>query len=87
MIYSNTIEIIICGDININYHIDATYKQSLDSLFKNILLELSSQKVYHKSCNKAWLTPGIKISCINERKLLLIQSNSNDPNLTNNYKR
>ena len=44
MIYSNTIEIIICGDININYLIDATYKQSLDSLFKNILLELSSEK-------------------------------------------
>ena len=32
MIYSNTIKIIICGDININYLINATYKQSLDSL-------------------------------------------------------
>jgi hypothetical protein len=32
MIYSNTIEIIICGDININYLIDFTHKQLLDSL-------------------------------------------------------
>jgi hypothetical protein len=32
MLYSNTIEIIICGDININYLNDSTYKQSLDLL-------------------------------------------------------
>jgi hypothetical protein len=28
------------------------------------------KKFHHKSCNKAWLTPGIKILCINKRKLL-----------------
>jgi hypothetical protein len=36
MICSNTIEIILCGDINVNYPIDSThtnnYKQLLDSL-------------------------------------------------------
>jgi hypothetical protein len=32
MVYSNTIEIIICGNININYLIDSTHKQLLDSL-------------------------------------------------------
>jgi len=32
MIYSNTIDIIICGDININCLTDSTYKQLLDSL-------------------------------------------------------
>ena len=45
------------------------------------------KKVHHKYCKKAWLTPGIKISCINKRKLYLIQRNSNDPNLTIYYKR
>jgi hypothetical protein len=45
------------------------------------------KKVHHKSCKKAWLTPGIKISCINKRKHFLIQRNSNDPNLTKYYKR
>jgi hypothetical protein len=32
MIYCNTTEIIICGDININYLIDSKHKQLLDSL-------------------------------------------------------
>jgi hypothetical protein len=32
MIYSNTIEIIMCGDINIYYLIDSAHKQLLDSL-------------------------------------------------------
>jgi hypothetical protein len=32
MIYSNTIEIMICGDINMNYLIDTTHKQLLDLL-------------------------------------------------------
>jgi hypothetical protein len=32
MIYSNTVEIIICGDIHINYLIDSTHKQLLDLL-------------------------------------------------------
>jgi hypothetical protein len=32
MIYSNNTEIIICGDININYLIDSTHKQLLDLL-------------------------------------------------------
>jgi exonuclease III len=31
-IYLNTTEVIICGDININYLIDSTYKQTLNSL-------------------------------------------------------
>ena len=32
LIYSNSIEIIICADININYLNDSTHKQLLDSL-------------------------------------------------------
>ena len=32
MIYSNPIETVTCGNININYLIDSTYKQLLDSL-------------------------------------------------------
>jgi hypothetical protein len=32
MIYSNNTEIMICGDINVNYLIDSTHKQLLDLL-------------------------------------------------------
>jgi exonuclease III len=31
-IYNNFNDIILCGDFNVNYHINSTYKQSLDSL-------------------------------------------------------
>ena len=36
---------------------------------------------------KARLISGIKISCLNKRKLFLISKNSNDPNLQNHYKK
>jgi hypothetical protein len=35
----------------------------------------------------AWLTPGLKISCANKRRLFLAQRSSNDPILINYYKR
>jgi len=38
MIYSNNTEIIICGDININYLIDSTHKQLLDLLLASYSL-------------------------------------------------
>jgi exonuclease III len=43
MIYSNTIEIIICGDININYLIYSTHKQLLDSLLASYSLSSTVQ--------------------------------------------
>ena len=47
------------------------------------------KRFHHKSCNKARLTRGIKTSCIHKRKLFFNSelSNSNDPKLTNYYKR
>jgi hypothetical protein len=46
------------------------------------------QKRFHSQCcSKAWLTPGLKISRINKRKLYLAQRSSNDPNLTKYYKK
>jgi hypothetical protein len=38
IIYENSIEIIICGDININDHKDSTHKQLLDSLLASYCL-------------------------------------------------
>jgi hypothetical protein len=38
MIYENSIEIIICGEININYLNDSTHKQLLDSLLASYCL-------------------------------------------------
>jgi hypothetical protein len=36
------------------------------------------KKIHYTSHTKAWLTQGIKISCINKRKLFLNSRNSND---------
>jgi exonuclease III len=43
MIYSNTKEIIICGDINVNYLIDSTHKQLLDTLLASYGLSSTVQ--------------------------------------------
>ena len=45
------------------------------------------KKVRYKTYNKAWLTPGIKISCANKRKLFLEQRHRNDPQMTTYYKK
>ena len=45
------------------------------------------KKVYHKSHNTAWITAGIRISCLNKKKLFIIQRNSNDPKLAIHYKK
>ena len=45
------------------------------------------KKVHSNHNNKAWLTQGIKNSCLNKRKLFIIQRNSNDPNLNTYYKK
>ena len=43
MIYSNSVEIIMCGDININYLINSTSKQLLDSLLASYGLHSTVQ--------------------------------------------
>jgi hypothetical protein len=45
------------------------------------------RKTQCKPNNKAWLTQGIKTSCLNKRKLFLFQRNSNDPTLMVYYKK
>ena len=57
-----------------------TYTKLYDSCFP-------LKKVYFKSQNTAWITSGIRISCLNKRKLFIIQRNSQDPKLTIHYKK
>ena len=44
-------------------------------------------KSYHSLRQKPWLTSGIKISCVNKRKLYLTYRNNNDPNFKEYYKK
>jgi hypothetical protein len=45
------------------------------------------KKIHYTSHTKAWLTQGIKISCINKIKLFLNSRNSNDCEIKNYYKK
>ena len=78
--------------------IEISYKQNIqitDRIFNNFLntylrIFYSSfplKKIHYKSCTKAWITPGIKISCLNKKKLFLLQRDSNDPTLKSHYKK
>ena len=44
-------------------------------------------KIKNSQHLKPWLTKGIKISCLNKRRLYLNYRNSNNPTLRNHYKR
>jgi len=73
-------------DIFTENDVNTVFNNFLNTYLRIFHSSFPLKKVHHKSCKKAWLTPGIKISCINKRKLFLIQRNSNDPNLTKYYK-
>jgi len=60
--------------------------------FLNIYLTIfyssfPTKAVYNSSSSKAWLTQGIRISCINKRKLYLISRHSLDQNKRIYYRR
>ena len=74
-------------DIFAENDVNTTFNGFLNTYFRIFYTSFPLRKVHHKSCNKAWLTPGIKISCANKRKLILIQRSRNDPKLATYYKR
>jgi hypothetical protein len=74
-------------DIFAENDVNTIFNNFLNTYLRIFYSSFPLKKVHHKSCNKAWLTPGIKISCVNKRKLFLFQRNRNDPQLTTHYKR
>jgi len=74
-------------DIFTENDVNTIFNNFLNTYLRIFHTSFPLKKVHHKSCKKAWPTPGIKILCINKRKLFLIQRNSNDSNLTKYYKR
>jgi hypothetical protein len=66
---------------------DTAFNNFLNNYLRIFYSSFPIKKVYFKSENKAWLTPGLKISCANKRRHFLAQRSSNDPILINYYKR
>jgi hypothetical protein len=72
-------------DIFTEKNVNTAFNNFLNTYLRIFYSSFLLKKVSHKSCNKAWLTPGLKTSCINKKKLFLAQRNSNDPKLTKYY--
>jgi hypothetical protein len=73
-------------DVFAEKNVDIAFNNFLNIYLRIFYSSFPLKKVYFKSENKAWLTPGLKISCANKR-LFLAQRSSNDPILINYYKR
>jgi hypothetical protein len=67
--------------------VNTIFNNFLNTYLRAFYSSFPLKKVRHKTCDKAWLTPGIRISCANKRKLFLYQRHRNDPQMTTYYKK
>jgi hypothetical protein len=67
--------------------VNTIFNNFLNSCLTIFYSSFPLKKISPRSFTKAWLTTGIKTSCINKRKLFLTTRNSNDLNLLNYYKK
>jgi len=67
--------------------VNLSFKNFLNTYLKIFYSSFPIKKIHYTSHTKAWLTQGIKISCINKRKVFLISRNSNDHEIKNHYKK
>jgi hypothetical protein len=74
-------------DIFTDNDVNTIFNNFLNIYLRILYSSFPLKKIFHRSFTKAWLTTGIKTSCINKRKLFLTTRNSNDPNLLNYYKK
>jgi hypothetical protein len=74
-------------DIFSENNVNIIFNSFLDKYLKILYSSFCTKKVHYRSGNKAWLTQGIKIACINKRKLFLILKNTKDPNVSEYYRR
>jgi hypothetical protein len=60
-----------------------SFNKFLNTYLRIFYSSFPMKKIHYTSHTKAWLTQGIKISCINKRKLFLNSRNSNDDEIKN----
>jgi hypothetical protein len=69
------------NDVNI------IFNQFLHKYLKILCSSFPTENVHYRSINNGWLTQGIRMSCINKRKLFLIQRNINKCEVSEYYKK
>jgi hypothetical protein len=67
--------------------VNLSFNNFLNTYLRIFYSSFPTKKIHHTSRTKAWLTQGMKISCINKRKLFLISRNINDREIKNHYKK
>jgi len=66
--------------------VNLSFNNFLNTNLKIFYSSFPIKKIHYTSHTKAWLTQGIKISCINKRNVFLISRNNNDHEIKNHYK-
>jgi hypothetical protein len=66
--------------------VNAIFNNFLNTYLRIFHSSFPLKKIYHRSPTKPRLTPGIKTSCINKRKLFLLTKTRDDLNLLNYYR-
>ena len=70
-------------DIFAENDVNTIFNTFLNTYLRIFYSSFPLKKVHCKSCNKVWLTPGIKISCVNKRKLFFISKKQEQPSVDN----
>ena len=74
-------------DVFSETEVNVTYDNFLNAYLRIFYASFSMVKVKIPQSTKPWITKGIKISCLNKRKLYLDCRNSTNVDLKNHYKR
>jgi hypothetical protein len=77
--YESWDNVFLYDDVNLSFN------YFLNTYLRIFYSSFPIKKIHYTSHTKAWLTQGIKISCINKRKLFLNSRNSNDCEIKNYY--
>ena len=67
--------------------VNIIYNNSVNTYIRIFCTSFPLVKIKNVQNSKPWLTKGIRISCLNKRRLYLNYRNSNNPTLETHYKR
>jgi hypothetical protein len=79
--YESWDDVFSCDDVNLSF------SNFLNTYLRIFYSTFPIKNIHYTSHSKAWLTQGIKVSCINKRKLCLNSRNSNDCEIKNKNKK
>jgi hypothetical protein len=74
-------------DVFLEANVNTIFNNFLNTFLRIFYACFPVKKSQYSLKHKPWLTNGIRISCVNKRKLYLTYRDSNDPNFKEYYKK